>query len=66
MPMEAGGRSDIAVKLYGDDSNVLRQKVDQIAAVVQKIPGAADVTGGTCSRPSVPQDSCSTRCGRTT
>jgi cobalt-zinc-cadmium resistance protein CzcA len=43
MPMEAGGRSDIAVKLYGDDLNVLRQKVDQIAAVVQKIPGAADV-----------------------
>ena len=41
--MEAGVRSDIAVKLYGDDLNILRQKADQIAAVVQKIPGAEDV-----------------------
>ena len=41
--MEAGVRSDIAVKLYGDDLNILRQKADQIAAVVAKIPGAADV-----------------------
>ena len=41
--MESGVRSDIAVKLYGDDLNILRQKADQIAAVVQKIPGAADV-----------------------
>lgn len=41
--MEAGVRSDIAVKLYGDDLNILRQKADQIAAVVRKIRGAADV-----------------------
>jgi heavy metal efflux system protein len=41
--MEAGVRSDIAVKLYGDDLNILRQKADQIAAVVQRVPGAADV-----------------------
>ncbi len=41
--MEAGVRSDVAVKLYGDDLNILRRKADQIAAVVQKIPGAADV-----------------------
>jgi cobalt-zinc-cadmium resistance protein CzcA len=41
--MEAGVRSDVAVKLHGDDVNVLRQKADQIAAVIQKIPGAADV-----------------------
>lgn len=41
--MEAGIRSDIAVKLYGDDLNILRRKGDQIAEVVQKIPGAADV-----------------------
>ena len=41
--MEAGVRSDIAVKLYGDDLNTLRQKADQVAAVVQRIPGAADV-----------------------
>ena len=36
-------RSDIAVKLYGEDLNVLRQKADQIASVVGKISGAADV-----------------------
>ena len=41
--MEAGVRSDIAVKLYGDDLNILRQKSEQIAAIVEKIPGAADV-----------------------
>jgi cobalt-zinc-cadmium resistance protein CzcA len=40
---EAGLRSDIAVKLYGDDLEILRQKADEIASVVQKVPGAADV-----------------------
>ncbi len=30
--MEAGIRSDIAVKIFGDDIDVLRQKADQIAA----------------------------------
>src|SRR6201999_3128459 len=35
--MEAGIHSDIAVKLYGDNLDTLRQKADQIAAVVQKI-----------------------------
>jgi heavy metal efflux system protein len=41
--MEGGSRSDIAIKLFGDDLEVLRQKADQIAAVVSKVPGAADV-----------------------
>ncbi|MBI4482232.1 MAG: efflux RND transporter permease subunit [Acidobacteria bacterium] len=41
--MEAGVRSDIAVKLYGDDLNLLRENAAQIAAVVQKVRGAADV-----------------------
>ena len=41
--MEGGSRSDIAIKLFGDDLDTLRRKADQIAAVVQKIPGAADV-----------------------
>lgn len=41
--MEAGLRSDIAVKIYGDDLEVLREKAEQVAAVVRKIPGAADV-----------------------
>ncbi|MEI9811291.1 MAG: CusA/CzcA family heavy metal efflux RND transporter [Acidobacteriota bacterium] len=41
--MEAGVRSDIAVKLYGDDLDILRDKANQIADVVAKVPGAADV-----------------------
>jgi cobalt-zinc-cadmium resistance protein CzcA len=42
--MEGGARSEIAIKLYGDDLGTLRQKADQIAAVVSKVPGAADVS----------------------
>jgi cobalt-zinc-cadmium resistance protein CzcA len=41
--MEGGARSDIAIKLFGDDLDILKQKADQIAAVVSKVPGAADV-----------------------
>src|SRR5262249_25653435 len=40
---EAGVRSDVAAKLYGDDLNVLRQKAQEAAAVIERIPGAADV-----------------------
>jgi cobalt-zinc-cadmium resistance protein CzcA len=40
---EGGSRSDIAIKLFGDDLDVLRQKADQIASIVSKVPGAADV-----------------------
>jgi cobalt-zinc-cadmium resistance protein CzcA len=41
--MEGGSRSDIAIKLFGDDLDTLRQKADQIAAAISKVPGAADV-----------------------
>ena len=41
--MEAGVRSDIAVKIYGEDLNVLREKATQVASVLQKLPGAEDV-----------------------
>jgi cobalt-zinc-cadmium resistance protein CzcA len=41
--MEAGVRSDIAVKLYGPDLEVLREKADQIARVVERVRGAGDV-----------------------
>jgi cobalt-zinc-cadmium resistance protein CzcA len=41
--LEGGSRSDIAIKLYGDDLETLRLKADQIAAVVKKVKGAADV-----------------------
>jgi cobalt-zinc-cadmium resistance protein CzcA len=39
----SGVRSDVAVKLFGDDMDVLNQTADKIAAVMGKIPGAAEV-----------------------
>ncbi|MDY7091617.1 MAG: CusA/CzcA family heavy metal efflux RND transporter [Acidobacteriota bacterium] len=39
----SGVRSDIAVHIYGDDLAVLKQKADEVARVLQEIPGAADV-----------------------
>jgi heavy metal efflux system protein len=41
--MEAGIRSDIAVKVYGDDLETLRRLSEQIAGVVQRVDGAGDV-----------------------
>lgn len=41
--MEAGVRSDIAVKLYGPDLDVLREKAERIARVVERVRGAGDV-----------------------
>lgn len=41
--MEAGIRSDVAIKLFGADLEVMREKAVQIAAVVEKVSGAADV-----------------------
>ncbi|MBA3624548.1 MAG: CusA/CzcA family heavy metal efflux RND transporter, partial [Methylibium sp.] len=39
----SGVRSDIAVKVFGDDLTVLAQTGDELAAVLEGIPGAADV-----------------------
>lgn len=39
----AGVRSDVAVKVYGDDFDVMQKKAQQIANVLSSIPGAADV-----------------------
>jgi len=41
--MEAGSRSDLAVKLHGEDLDVLRDKAQQIEAALRKVSGAADV-----------------------
>ncbi len=41
--MEAGIRSDIAVKIYGEELETLRRISEQIAAVVEKVDGAGDV-----------------------
>lgn len=38
-----GVRAELAVKLFGDDLEVLKNKADEIAAVISSIPGAADV-----------------------
>lgn len=46
----SGVRSDVAVKLYGDDMEVLAATGQRIAEVLQRVPGAAEVkveqTGG--------------------
>ncbi len=39
----AGVRSDVAVKVFGDDMNVLFETGEEIAEVMEKIPGASDV-----------------------
>jgi cobalt-zinc-cadmium resistance protein CzcA len=39
----AGVRSDVAIKLFGDDLDTLTKNAEQIAKVVGRIPGAADV-----------------------
>jgi cobalt-zinc-cadmium resistance protein CzcA len=39
----AGVRSDVAIKLFGDDLGTLKQKGDEIARVVGRLDGAADV-----------------------
>lgn len=41
--MVAGIRSDVGVKLFGDDLDTLRAKAREIEAVLKGIPGAADV-----------------------
>lgn len=38
-----GIRAQLAIKIFGDDLEVLKAKADEIAAVVQAVPGAADV-----------------------
>ncbi|HES59263.1 MAG TPA: efflux RND transporter permease subunit, partial [Caldithrix sp.] len=38
-----GVKAELAIKLFGDNLDVLRKKADQIANVIRKIPGAADV-----------------------
>ncbi len=38
-----GVRAELAIKLFGEDLDVLKTKADEIAAVVGKVRGAADV-----------------------
>ncbi|MFV2007880.1 MAG: efflux RND transporter permease subunit, partial [Longimicrobiales bacterium] len=39
----SGVRAQLAIKLFGDDLDILKKKADEIARVVQGIEGAADV-----------------------
>lgn len=41
--MVAGVRSDLGVKIFGDDLEVLRSKAAEVERVVREVPGAADV-----------------------
>ncbi|MEN6533627.1 MAG: efflux RND transporter permease subunit, partial [Bryobacteraceae bacterium] len=38
----AGTRSDVAIKLFGEDLDVLKHKADEIVAAVSRVPGASD------------------------
>jgi len=38
-----GVREDVAIKLYGEDLEILAQKAAQMAAIIQTVPGAGDV-----------------------
>lgn len=38
-----GVKSELAIKLYGDDLSTLKDRADSIASVVREVPGAADV-----------------------
>src|SRR6201991_2263775 len=39
----AGVRSDVAIKIFGDDLDVLKKTAEQIGRAVAKVPGAEDV-----------------------
>jgi cobalt-zinc-cadmium resistance protein CzcA len=38
-----GARSDVVIKIFGDDLTALREQADRTARIVGKIPGAADI-----------------------
>jgi cobalt-zinc-cadmium resistance protein CzcA len=42
--MIAGIRGDIGIRLFGDDLSVLEKKAEEIATLVESIPGSADVS----------------------
>ena len=38
-----GVRADVAVKIFGDDINILRKKADEVAELAKAIPGATGI-----------------------
>src|SRR6185295_10267219 len=41
--MDAGIRTDLGIKLFGNDLEILKRKASEIERIVRQIPGAADV-----------------------
>lgn len=41
-----GVKAELAIKLFGDDIDVLKEKADNIASIIRKVRGAADVQVG--------------------
>ncbi|MBX7257349.1 MAG: CusA/CzcA family heavy metal efflux RND transporter [Candidatus Hydrogenedentes bacterium] len=39
----SGVRSDVAIKIYGDDLETMKAKADEAVRLIQNVPGAADV-----------------------
>jgi cobalt-zinc-cadmium resistance protein CzcA len=42
--MVSGARADVAVKVFGDDLDILKAKAQEVAGVLGQIPGSADVS----------------------
>ncbi|HVA44910.1 MAG TPA: CusA/CzcA family heavy metal efflux RND transporter [Pirellulales bacterium] len=62
--MDAGIRTDIGIKIFGDDLDTLVELGEQVAAAVKEVPGAADVgaeeiTGMPMLRVSIDRDALS-------
>jgi cobalt-zinc-cadmium resistance protein CzcA len=41
--MTAGVRSDVAIKIFGDDMQTLKQKAEQVQEILETMPGSADI-----------------------
>lgn len=41
--MIAGIRSDVGVKIFGDDFDILRGKAEEVERILKSVPGTADV-----------------------
>ncbi len=40
----SGVKAQLAIKLYGDDLNVLRRKADEVSAAIEGVPGLVDLS----------------------
>jgi cobalt-zinc-cadmium resistance protein CzcA len=53
--MTSSSKADVAVKLFGDDLEVLKDKAEEIEKVLKRVPGSADVSTEQISGQSVLQ-----------